>query len=108
MKSGNIASVCKVLLHTEQYNRSPLFPPRFFLPINNNNNNNNNKVGGGRCHAGGKVPCEPVIVVVVVIAAEAVVVRGHHPDDNRPKPLHIRGDRIDVTMLLLPIATIDC
>jgi hypothetical protein len=45
VKSGHIASVCKVLLHTEQHNRSPLFFPRFFLPVDNNDNNKD-KVGG--------------------------------------------------------------
>ncbi len=40
--------MCKVLLHTEQHNQSPLFFPRFFLPINNNDNDNDDdKVGGG-------------------------------------------------------------
>jgi hypothetical protein len=49
VKSGNIASVCKVLLHTEQHNRSPLFFPRFFLPIDDNDDDDNDddKVGGG-------------------------------------------------------------
>jgi hypothetical protein len=45
-KSGSVASVCKVLLHTEQHNRLPLFFPRFFLPIDNNDDNGD-KVGGG-------------------------------------------------------------
>ncbi len=47
MKSGNIASVCKVLLHTEQHNQLPLFFPQFFLPIDDDNNDNDDKVGGG-------------------------------------------------------------
>ncbi len=47
MKSGNIASVCKVLLHTEQHNRLPLFFLRFFLPINNNDDDYNKVEGGG-------------------------------------------------------------
>jgi hypothetical protein len=46
VKSSNIASVCKVLLHTEQHNQSPLFFPQFFLPINDDDNNED-KVGGG-------------------------------------------------------------
>ncbi len=114
MKSGNIASVCMVLLHTEQHNQLPLFFYQFFLPIDeDNNNNNNNKVGGGRCCTGGKVPCKLVVVVIVIIvvavvAAAVVVVWGHCPNDNHPEPLCTRGDRIDATMPLLPIATVDC
>ncbi len=46
MKSGNIASVCKVLSHTEQHNQLPLFFPRFFLPIDDDDEDND-KVGGG-------------------------------------------------------------
>ncbi len=66
---------------------------------------------GGRCHTGGKVPRKPVLVVVVIvviITVTAVVVQGHRPDDNHPEPLCVRGDRIDATMLLLLIATVDC
>jgi hypothetical protein len=63
--------------------------------------------GGEQGHKG-KVPREPiVIVIVVIVAAAAVIVRGNCPDKNRPEPLCVRGDGIDATMLLLPIATVD-